>query len=339
MKRLYLTPEEKEHFETLHASNSNKKESDRIKAILLRSEGWTIPQISQALRLHQTTINRHILDYKNDKIKAESGGSESFLTEEMSIKLIEHLEQNTYAHVHEIIIYVKETFNIEYSVPGMNKWLHRNDFSYKKPKGIPHKADPVLQREFIEKYEELKKTVDSDEPILFMDSVHPTQATKITHGWIKKGKNKLIETTAGRTRVNIIGAIQLEALSEAITSEYETINGESIVDFMKKIREKHSEKKTIHLILDQAGYHRSDVVIEASKKMNIQLNFLPPYSPNLNPIERLWKVMNEETRNNKFFKSGKDFKEAIKKFFEVILPNIADSLNGRINDNFQLLKT
>lgn len=68
--------------------------------------------------------------------------------------------------------------------------------------------------------------------------------------------------------------------------------------------------------------------------MNIQLNFLPPYSPNLNPIERLWKVMNEEARNNKFFKSANDFKEAIKNFFSVILPDIAHSLNGRINDNF-----
>ena len=61
------------------------------------------------------------------------------------------------------------------------------------------------------------------------------------------------------------------------------------------------------------------------------------YSPNLNPIERLWKVMNEQVRNNRFFKSAKDFRSEINRFFEEILPGIGDSLSSRINDNFQLL--
>ena len=49
--------------------------------------------------------------------------------------------------------------------------------------------------------------------------------------------------------------------------------------------------------------------------------------------------MNEKVRNNRFFKSSKDFKEAINQFFEDILPNIGHELNDRINDNFELLKT
>ena len=63
------------------------------------------------------------------------------------------------------------------------------------------------------------------------------------------------------------------------------------------------------------------------------------YSPNLNPIERLWKVMNERVRNNCFFKGAKDFKEAINRFFDVILPRMGNTLDGRINDKFQVLKT
>ena len=64
---------------------------------------------------------------------------------------------------------------------------------------------------------------------------------------------------------------------------------------------------------------------------------MPPYSPNLNPIERLWKVMNEYARNNKYFATTKEFRHQINHFFDVTLPSIADSLNGRINDNFQVL--
>ena len=111
------------------------------------------------------------------------------------------------------------------------------------------------------------------------------------------------------------------------------------MNFLCKIRTQYHTQKTIHLIVDQAGYHRSLLVSEQALKLNIKLHFLPPYSPNLNPIERLWKVMNEQVRNNQFFKGAKDFKEAINGFFDNILPSIGNSLDGRINDNFQRLNT
>lgn len=150
--------------------------------------------------------------------------------------MIAHLEANLYHHNHQIILYVKERYGVGYTIPGMHKWLHRNGFSYKKPKGLPYKADEQLQKEFIAQYAELKKEAGVDEPILFMDSVHPTQATKLSYGWIRTGKTKHVGTTASRTRLSIIGALQLGHIGETITSQYDTINGESIMNFMDKIR-------------------------------------------------------------------------------------------------------
>jgi transposase len=338
MNRFILTEEEKSHLDELHHQTKDGKERDRIKAILLRSEGWTVPMISQALRLHQTTIIRHINEYHEGKLKNESGGSESKLDDSQTEELIAHLEAHTYHHVHEIILFVKDKWGISFSIPGMNKWLHRHAFSYKKPKGFPHKANPKLQEEFIAEYEKLKDEVGYDEPILFMDAVHPTQATKLSYGWIRTGQTKHVETTGSRTRLNIVGAIQLGNIAAAVTAQYETINGESIIDFMTKLRGQYGSK-TVHLILDRSGYHRSMLVAEKAIELNIKLHFLPPYSPNLNPIERLWKVMNEKVRNNRFFKSSKDFKEAINRFFDDILPDIGHELDARINDNFELLKS
>ena len=338
MNRFILTEEEKSHLDELHHQTKDGKERDRIKAILLRSEGWTVPMISQALRLHQTTIIRHINEYHEGKLKNESGGSESKLDDSQTEELIAHLEAHTYHHVHEIILFVKDKWGISFSIPGMNKWLHRHAFSYKKPKGFPHKANPKLQEEFIAEYEKLKDEVGYDEPILFMDAVHPTQATKLSYGWIRTGQTKHVETTGSRTRLNIVGAIQLGNIAAAVTAQYETINGESIIDFMTKLRGQYGSK-TVHLILDRSGYHRSMLVAEIATELNIKLHFLPPYSPNLNPIERLWKVMNEKVRNNRFFKSSKDFKEAINRFFDDILPDIGHELDARINDNFELLKS
>lgn len=94
-----------------------------------------------------------------------------------------------------------------------------------------------------------------------------------------------------------------------------------------------------HLILDGAGYHPCDDVKKKAVLLNIKLQYLPPYSSNLNPIERLWKVMNEDARNNRYFAAAKEFRRQINHFFECTLPTIGNTLNGRINDNFQILKS
>lgn len=188
---------------------------------------------------------------------------------------------------------MKEKFGVEFTVAGMHKWLHRHQFMFKKFKGTAHKAAVESQKEFIEKYEALKTEEGDKERIFFIDSVHPTQATKLSYGWIRRGKDKAIGTTASRTRLNMVGALQLSDIANTITKQYETINGESIVDFLHIIRERFQDKKQIHVILDQAGYHKSVEVAKMAKKLNIELHFLPPYSPNLNPIERLWKVLNQ----------------------------------------------
>jgi transposase len=83
-------------------------------------------------------------------------------------------------------------------------------------------------------------------------------------------------------------------LAEAVIEQYDkTVNGESIVDFLTKTRNVYQTSGTIHMVLDGAGYHRSGLVTEAAKKLDINLHYLPPYRPNLNPIERLCKVMNK----------------------------------------------
>jgi len=336
--KITLSPQKKQELEQMHDSTRDSRVCDRIKAVLLASEGWSNAMISQALRIHETTVARHINDYlQSEKLKPENGGSQSRLSAAQTMQLIEHLAENTYFHTHQVVAYVEAEFGLLYSVAGMNKWLHHNGFSYKKPKGVPHKFCPEMQQAFVEYYNKVLKP--SEAPVLFMDAVHPTQSTKLSYGWIRKGQDKLIETTGSRTRLNLIGALSLEDIGATVTETYDTINSESIVRFFWKLKKEHYPlEQKVHLILDGAAYHRAKLVKDAAKVLNIELHYLPPYSPNLNPIERLWKVMNEHARNNVYFSSKREFISAIKEFFDVTLPEVAGSLVSRITDNFQLLK-
>ena len=97
----------------------------------------------------------------------------------------------------------------------MLSWLHNSGFSYRKPDRIPAKADRAKQDEFIKSYKELKSNLEKEDVILFGDGVHPSMETKITYGWIRTGKFKEIKTTASRTRVNLLGAINLDGMDLA----------------------------------------------------------------------------------------------------------------------------
>lgn len=332
-----LSGTQKLHLEKRHGQTHDGRERDRIKAILLRAEGWQIDWIAQALRKHESSVSRYIDEYVvSQKTTLASGGSESKLSKAQTLALITHLTARTYHQQKDIVAYIKKTWDIDYSVPGINKWLHKNGFSYKKPKGLPYKADLNKQAAFITHYQQLKASLSENESLYFMDAVHPTQATKVSSGWIRTGTDKPIQTTGSRTRLNIVGALQLGRIEETITAQYDTVNQVAIVDFLQQLRDHHLGDGKIHLVLDGAGYHKAESVKEKSQALNIILHRLPPYSPNLNPIERLWKVMNEKVRNNQCFHSAKEFREKINHFFDDILPEIGGSLTSRINDNFQI---
>lgn len=333
-----LSEEQKDYLELRHRYENDGRVRDRIKAVLLKNEGWKNKAIAQALRIHEETVRYYITDWTTDeKLKPENGGSYSKLDDTQSRALEAHLEETTFTRVIDICVYIEQTYGVRYTVSGLTKWLHQHRFSYKHPKAVPAKADLAKQEEFIEKYIGLVADTPTNEPILFMDSAHPTMATKVACGWIRKGIDKPIAQTASRTRVNVMGAIELASMN-IVSCRPDYVNAETTVAFFDQLKATYPCAPSIHVILDQSGYHRSLLVRDEALKRNIVLHYLPPYSPNLNPIERLWKVMNEEVRNNVFFTSAKHFRDSISDFFEKKLPKIAQSLRERINDNFQTIK-
>lgn len=333
-----LTQLQKEALEARHKKERDRRVADRIKAVLLYNEGWSQIQIAQALRIRSETVSDHIKDFeKIQKLKPENGGSESLLDKGQTEVIIRHLEQTTYTKVSEICDYVHKSNGVRFTISGMTKWLHRQGFSYKRPKGIPAKADLQKQAAFIEYYENLLNTIPYNEPVEFGDGVHPTIATKITYGWIRKGTDKPIMTSGSKTKINLFGSISLETMNITIDA-YETIDSIAIDQHFQKLHQKYPKAPKIHLILDQGSYNTSKKTKESAEKYNIVLHHLPPYSPNLNPIERLWKIMNEHARNNRYFQTAAEFKKAIMDFFQITWDKIAFSMIDRINDNFQVLK-
>ena len=190
----------------------------------------------------------------------------------------------------------------------MTALLHRLGFSYKQPKHTPSKADLQAQEEFIKQYEQLKQNKQAEDTINFMDGVHPLHNSQPAYGWIKKGTEKELKANTARERININGAYNIEEHS-FVFHEDESVNAQSTIVLFDKMQRKQVEGK-INIIADNARYYRSKLVSEYLKKnKRIQLIFLPPYSPNLNLIERLWRFFKRKITYNKYYEKFAVFKE------------------------------
>jgi len=124
---------------------------------------------------------------------------------------------------------------------------------------------------------------------------------------------------------------------QLVVNEYESVNGDAFIDFFKKL-ENESTATTVHVILDNARAQKNkklDKFLETSK---IKGHDLPPYSPNLNPIEWLWKILREATGYHRDYALYKEFFESIRHFLLEKIPWMVDDLKLRMNDNFQMIK-
>ena len=332
-----LTNIEREELLSLHKVSKDKRECDRIKAILAYDDGCSYSDIARILLIDDETVKRHIKDYfSKKKTTTSNGGSERLLSEAQQIELSQHLEKITYLDVKSICSHVKSKYKITYSESGMRQLLHALKFCYKKPHSVPAKANKEAQGAFVEEYKALKKSCEkAGEPIYFMDAVHPEHQTKMAYGWIKKGQRKLMPTTPTQKRVHYLGAVNLVG-HRVIYEEYDTVNGLGVIDFLKIVRKSHTTGECIHMIMDNVSYQKSKEVKAVAENLNIKLHYLPPYSPNLNPIERLWKIMHEQVTYNQYYQKFREFRDAIKHFFRHVGKK-KKLLRSRLTDNFQIL--
>ncbi|MDR2406531.1 MAG: IS630 family transposase [Bacteroidales bacterium] len=301
---------------------SGQRYADRIRVVLALAHGFSVSQVSTIFLLDSDTVRRYFRLYKaegiNGLLEIHYAGRSSFLTVQQKDQLKDHLRNNIYLDVKPIIAYVRETFGVQYSVSGITKLLHDLNFEYKKPKLVPSKSDPVAQQKWLDDYEQLRKNADESDVFYFADGVHPQHNSHPAYGWFERGEEAELPSNAGRQRVNINGAVNIDTLHVAVDFT-DSVHSESMKRLMDLLIQNNPDAKTIYLILDNAGYcHSKEVERYRQQLGKIIFIFLPTYSPNLNLIERLWKFFKKTVTYNKYYEKFTDFKDARTNFFNNI---------------------
>ena len=191
------------------------------------------------------------------------------------------------------------------------------------------------QREWVAFFQKLIENKSDNEVFIFIDGVHPMHNTKSEYGWIQRGKDYEMPANSGRQRININGAINVLNPTEVFICEDSSINAQTNIALMKRLIQAYPGK-TIRVFSDNARYNHAEIFTTwLAEYPQIKFDYIPAYSPNLNPIERLWKLLRKKTINSFYYETFSQFRTAVINFFNNI-HQYKEELASLITLNFEL---
>jgi len=162
--------------------------------------------------------------------------------------------------------------------------------------------------------------------LVYQDEVHFQIQTTVTAGWYKKGSAPTVKSFPGRFKTSYSGFVIPET-GELFTAKPEKFNYETTIDSIRSFLVAHpvSEGKRYALVMDNAPWHKKTmrlIEVEALPEYEdirkcVAFIKLPPYSPDLNPIEQVWRITRRENTHNVFFSSLSLLESTVDSAFEV----------------------
>ena len=314
----------------------------RANALVLLDDGMSCAQVARVLLLDDDTVRTWHLRFQQDGIDSlvlRHKGGFCRLNTAQSAQLATWAAGALPRSTHQVGAYILAQFGIVYeSRACLVKLLHRLGLEHRKPRAIARKLDPARQAAFIAGYNNLLNHLAKDEAVLFADAVHPVHAAQPVGCWAPKGVAVAVAQTTGREHINIHGAIDLET-GRTVMRLVDRVDAQSTIQLLEQIEATYPRRRRIHVFMDNARCHHSRLVRAwlARPNCRIRLRFVPPYSPHLNPIERLWGLMHKHVTHNKSHTSIMTFQTAVLTFLRYDVPRKWSEFCDQVSDNFRII--
>ena len=181
----------------------------------------------------------------------------------------------------------------------------------------------------------LKAAREGKGHVLFVDAAHFVFGTFLC--WLWSFTRVFVRAASGRQRFNVLGAWNAVANTLTAVTNTTVVNTETMCELLEKIAAL-GLVGPVTVVLDNAKYQRNAAVQARAKTLGIELSYLPSYSPNLNLIERLWRLIKRRTLYGKYSPAFADFKAAIEQTISDLPTKHADSLQSLMTHNFQMFE-
>lgn len=236
------------------------------------------------------------------------GGRPSKLTEEQREELKRILRSKENWLTGEVMGLIKEEFGVSYSLRHVSRILRSLGMHYSKPYPEDYRKPENAEETLKERLNDALRKTGGRCILGFLDEASPQTTDNKQRFWSFK-KSKIVKTT--RYRANTFGFYPVNGRS--VLDFKENSRKESVCEFLGTIREKNP-KEAIVVVLDNFRSHVSGKTRKYARSLGITLVFLPPYSPDLNPTEQIWRCVRRKL-SQVFVRSEYSFLETIRTTF------------------------
>jgi transposase len=215
-----------------------------------------------------------------------------------------------------LVAWIREQFKIDCCRDTVRKVLKRLGFSWKKARKLLNKANTQKRSEYLEILKGLMQdALDNDHLLIFMDEAHIHLDTDEGYGWSVKGERFWVSSSSpGLAKVSFYG-VYIYNLGQVRLFPYDVANGLNTIEVIKLLRAEFPDR-TMTMIWDGAPYHRSQLVKDEAKTLNLNLQRLSAYSPDFMPVEHLWQWFREDLTYHTCYQNQAELIQQVQLFQE-----------------------
>lgn len=338
MIRLELTPSEIDDIaEALDDPEISQKAKLKLMAIRLHVLGTPHGHIAVAVNVSADTVTNYCKAYRDGGIGAllenrhyrPVSAAEPFLDQ-----ILRDLQDTPVATVKEAAHRIEKISGIIFSETQTRRILKRLGLAYRKTASVPGQADPQLQFAFLkeELLPRLEEAQEGKRRVFFVDAAHFVLGAFLGMIWCLS--RVFVRTGSGRQRYSVLGAIETRDHDLVTVRTEGSVNAQSVCELIERIAQEYPGEP-ITLVMDNARYQRCELVRKTAQQFGTELLFLPPYSPNLNLIERVWRLVKARTLRNRYFPDFATFTLSIDSFLDSLAAENRHLLKSLITHNFQ----
>lgn len=300
-------------FKYLRTHHPHPRVQQRMDVLWLKSNGLQHNLIAQLAGVCKNTVTEYLRIYKEgaiEKLKELNFYKPQSELVQYSSSIEKYFREHPPASIKEAASKIEELTSKKRSETQVRRFLESIGIKRRKVGTIPAKADLEEQKKFKkEKLEPcLEEAKSGKRKMFFVDAAHFVLSPFLGYLW--SFARIFIKAPAGRKRFNVLGALDV-ITHELITVTNDTyINAYSFCELLWDISCRYSNVP-ITLVLDNARYQKCALVFYFAKLLDIELLYLPAYSPNLNLIERLWKFVKKRCLYSKYYDNFDVFKRSI----------------------------
>jgi transposase len=302
---------------------SKRDKSEDFKALVLKlvNRVENIKEVSSITGVPEATIYEWIREWNQEKevslenYRGEGGGRKPKLTPEQNEKLKDELKKRKFWTTKEVKTLIRETFEVDLSLDQIARILREKFKMYfSKPFPMdyrrPEDAEAILENQLSLTFSLLyeKGLTVEDIAIGFIDETRPQNTPNTVRIWSFEKVRNIKNST--KFKSNTIGFYAIKG--ESTKGFLDNSKKESIANFLESVKKANMKYKAIVAVIDNFRSHKSEIVLDKAKQLGIYFVYLPPYSPDLNPIEYIWKSI-KRVLSLVFVKNIDDMKSVISK--------------------------